>query len=384
MKTVSRTVFVLWGIAFILGLYGLVTKFSTAERLAGYGSYVPWGLWIAVYFHLIGIAGGVFAVSVIGYFLNIAGFRESLRVTLVVSGICVLCGLFSVWLDLGQPFRAANIMFFPNFGSMMAFNAWMYNVFFLVIVVIFVLSLNKDRQTDRNDKSGWLIPLLSLGFLLSIAYPSQSGAFFGVVDAKPFWNSPLLPLLFLGSAITSGAAVLLLVYLFVFNISFTISEHPFKMLRYTIIGGIVFYFICEFAEFSLVFWSPNSDIREAVRLVMFGPFWWVFWGVHLGGAFLALFLLLFGRTANAVGTGAFVVAVTFISARLNILIPGQAVAQLKGLQDAFYHSRLRFDYAPSVNEYLVAIFVAAMAIGLMYAGIKLLSRYTSSKIGEAI
>jgi len=37
-----------------------------------------------------------------------------------------------------------------------------------------------------------------------------------------------------------------------------------------------------------------------------------------------------------------------------------------------------------VNEYLVAIFVAAMVTGLMYAGIRLLSRYTSRKIGEAI
>jgi molybdopterin-containing oxidoreductase family membrane subunit len=147
---------------------------------------------------------------------------------------------------------------------------------------------------------------------------------------------------------------------------------------------MIFYFICEFAEFSLVFWSPNSDIREAVQLVMFGPFWWVFWWVHLGGAILAFFLLQFGRNYQSAGTGALLVAVTFISARLNILIPGQAVPQLKGLQDAFHHSRLRFDYHPSVNEYLVALFVAAAAVGLMVAGIKILSRYTTRKIGEAI
>jgi molybdopterin-containing oxidoreductase family membrane subunit len=384
MKTLSRTVIVLWGIALAAGLYGIAMKFSTAERLAGYGSYVPWGLWIAVYFHLIGIAGGAFAVSVIGYYLNIDGFRKSLRITLLVSAISIFCGLFSVWLDLGQPFRAMNVMLYPNFGSMMAFNAWMYNVFLVTVVGIFFLSLNKVRQTDMNDKSGWLIPLLSLGFMLSIAYPSQSGAFFGVVDAKPFWNSPLLWLLFLGSAITSGAAVLLLVFIFIFFDSFQIDHQPFRMLRYTIIGGMIFYFICEFAEFSLVFWSPNSDIREAVQLVMFGPFWWVFWWVHLGGAILAFFLLQFGRNYQSAGTGALLVAVTFISARLNILIPGQAVPQLKGLQDAFHHSRLRFDYHPSVNEYLVALFVAAAAVGLMVAGIKILSRYTTRKIGEAI
>ncbi len=384
MKTMSRFFFLLWGIAFAFGLYGIIMKFMTAERLAGYGSYVPWGLWIAVYFHFIGIAGGVFAVGTIGYFLNIDGFRESLRVMILVSGVSIACGLFSVWLDLGQPFRALNILLLPNFGSMMAFNAWMYNFFMLAIIAIFFLSLNKNSQADINDRSGWLVPLLALGFLLSIAYPSQSGAFFGVVDAKPFWNSPLLPLLFLGSAITSGAAVLLLIHILLFHDTFNLRHQPYKMLRLTVIGGIIFYFICEFAEFSLVFWSPNSDIREAVELVMFGPFWWVFWVVHLGGAILSVLLLFAGRSDQAVGLGAFIVATTFISARLNVLIPGQAVPQLKGLQNAFHHSRLRFEYHPSLNEYMVAVFVAALAVGLVYIGIRLISNYTSKKIGAAL
>jgi molybdopterin-containing oxidoreductase family membrane subunit len=384
MKTIPRYVFVLWTIAFAVGAYGIIMKFSTAERLAGYGSYVPWGLWIAVYFHLIGIAGGAFAVGTIGYFLNVDRFRETLRATLLVSGVSIVCGLFSVWLDLGQPFRAFNILLMPNFGSMMAFNAWMYNVFLLTIAVIFLLSLNKTNQSDLNDASGWLLPLLALGFLLSIAYPSQSGAFFGVVDAKPLWSSPLLPLLFLGSAITSGAAVLLLVFIFLFDSNINIHEQPFKMLRFTIIGGIAFYFLSEFAEFSLVLWSPNSDIREAIMLIMFGPFWWVFWVVHLFGALLAIILLLIGRNDRIVGAGALIVAVTFISARLNILIPGQAVSQLKGLREAFYHIRLRHEYHPTLNEYLVAVFVAALAAGLTFVGIKLISRFTSKKIGAVI
>lgn len=182
----------------------------TGERLAGYGSYVPWGLWVALYFHFVGIAGGVFAIGTLGYVFNITGFRENFRVVIIVSVAAVITGLFSIWLDLGQPFRFARVMYAPNFGSMMAFNAWMYSLFIGCAAVLFWLSLNKAKQTDLRDPSGWMLPLMALGFLFSIAFPSQSGAFFGVVDAKPFWSSPLLPILFLGSAITSGAAVLLL------------------------------------------------------------------------------------------------------------------------------------------------------------------------------
>jgi len=379
-KNLSR----IWMVTFAIGFVALVLKFATGERLAGYGSYVPWGLWVALYFHFVGIAGGVFAIGTIGYIFNLTGFRENFRVVIVVSVAAVITGLFAIWLDLGQPFRFARILYAPNFGSMMAFNAWMYSLFIATAALIFYLTMNKEKQTDLHDRKRWLLPLMALAFLFSIAFPSQSGAFFGVVDAKPFWSSPLLPILFLVSAITSGGAVLLLVYTFLHYEEFDLTHQPFKILRYTIIGGIIFYFIAEFAEYSLVFWSPNSHIREAVELILFGPFWWVFWVVHLGGALIALYLLLKGKTYQTVGTGAFIVAVTFVSARLNILIPGQAVAELKGLKEAFYHERLKFDYSATLNEYLIALFIGAFGVALVYFGIKLLSQFTKKKLGTEL
>ena len=59
--------------------------------------------------------------------------------------------------------------------------------------------------------STWLRPVLCLGIFFAVLFPSQSGAFFGVVDAKLYWHSALLPILFLTSAVTAGAAMLLLV-----------------------------------------------------------------------------------------------------------------------------------------------------------------------------
>ncbi len=374
----------IWAVFFVIGLAALILKFATGEKLAGYGSYVPWGLWVALYFHFVGIAGGVFALGAIGYFFNVNGFRKNFRMVIIVSIAAVITGLFSIWLDLGQPFRFARMMYAPNFGSMMAFNGWMYSIFILVAGLLFFLTIKREKQTDLQDKSGWLVPLMALGFLFSIAFPSQSGAFFGVVDAKPFWSSPLLPILFLISAITSGGAVLLLVYSFSYYKDYSISEQPFKMLRYTIIGGILFYFIAEFAEYSLVFWSPNSHVKEAVELILFGPFWWVFWLVHVGGGIVALYLLFKGNTYPKIGTGAFIVAVTFVSARLNILIPGQAVSELKGLKEAFYHERLRFDYSATLNEYLIALFIGTFGVALVYLGIKFLSKYTQKKFGVSL
>ncbi len=377
-ESTQKILKVLWLIIFSIGVVAMVIKFATGEGMVGYGSYVPWGLWVALYFHFVGIAGGVFVVGVGGYIMNLPGFRENIRNIMVISAASLVAGMLSIWLDLGQAFRFQNVFLSPNFGSMMTFNAWSYAVFLATMAVVFYLSLKKTKATDYNDKSGWLVPFMLFGFLLAIAFPSQSGSFFGVVDAKPFWNSGLLPVMFLTSAITSGTAVLLFYFTLIFKNRFFVYE-SYRYLIKVLVGGILIYLASEFAEYSIAYWSPNSHTFEAAKMVIQGPFWWVFWLVHLGGVVVSLYLLLVTRTMPAYGIASFIIAVTFVSARLNVLIPGQSIAQLKCLQQAFWQERLSFVYTATPLEYFVACFIASFAIGLAYFGIKYISKFEISK-----
>jgi molybdopterin-containing oxidoreductase family membrane subunit len=378
-KTTLKLMLALAVVALVVGGVGVIQKFATGERLAGYGSYVPWGLWVALYFHGVGIGGGAFAIGVIGYLLGIPGFREHLRVTIWVSAVAVAMGLFSIWMDLGQQWRMYRIFIAPSFTSMMAFNAWMYMFFMALMAVCFFLSLRKKSPGDLHDRSGWLVPLLMVGGLIGIAFPSQSGAFFGVVDAKPYWHTAMLPVMFLTSAIAAGAAVLLLVFTFLLPEDTPASAQPLTLLRRVTIGAVLFYLGAEFAELSIAYWSPVSAHRDAFNLVLFGPFAWVFWIVHLGGALVSLLLLRRWQSLPVVGTGAFLVALTFVSTRLNILIPGQAMEQLKGLREAFTHPRLNHYYEATPNEYLVAIFIGGASVLLVAVGVKLIQQLFDSR-----
>jgi molybdopterin-containing oxidoreductase family membrane subunit len=378
-KTTLKLMLALAVVALVVGGVGVFQKFATGERLAGYGSYVPWGLWVALYFHGVGIGGGAFAIGVIGYLLGIPGFREHLRVTIWVSAVAVAMGLFSIWMDLGQQWRMYRIFIAPSFTSMMAFNAWMYMFFMALMAVCFFLSLRKKSPGDLHDRSGWLVPLLMVGGLIGIAFPSQSGAFFGVVDAKPYWHTAMLPIMFLTSAIAAGAAVLLLVFTFLLPEDTPASAQPLSLLRRITIGAVLFYLGAEFAELSIAYWSPVSAHRDAFNLVLFGPFAWVFWIVHLGGALVSLLLLRRWQSLPVVGTGAFLVALTFVSTRLNILIPGQAMEQLKGLREAFTHPRLNHYYEATPNEYLVAIFIGGASVLLVAVGVKLIQQLFDSR-----
>ncbi len=130
----------------------------------------------------------------------------------------------------------------------------------------------------------------------------------------------------------------------------------------------------EWAEFSINLYAGIPAYAEAFRLVLFGQYWWVFWIIHLGlGALLpGLMLVLRGRNIVWTGTAAFLVATTFISVRLNIILPGVILPQLEELERAYVDPRLSLTYFPSMTEWLVGLFVVAFGVGLFYAGYKLL------------
>ena len=167
-----------WIVLLGLGAIGVYQRFTQGHLPAGYGSYVPWGLWVALYFHGVGIAGGAFAVGAGGYVLDLPGFRSRrvLRTVIVLSIAAILPAFMGVWFDLGHMERSHRIFTSPAFTSMMTFNAWMYIIFVIGVAVAWMLSFRKE--------SGWLKPVLCLSLVFSVLFPSQSGAFFGVVDAK--------------------------------------------------------------------------------------------------------------------------------------------------------------------------------------------------------
>jgi molybdopterin-containing oxidoreductase family membrane subunit len=115
-----------------------------------------------------------------------------------------------------------------------------------------------------------------------------------------------------------------------------------------------------------------------MRLVLFGEYWWVFWIVHLLiGSVIPILLLVFGRNSvAAVATAAALIAVTFLSVRLNIVIPALAVEELVGLENAFTGPGLNFSYFPSSMEWLFFIWNVSLAGLLFLIGYSLLPLVT--------
>jgi len=135
-------------------------------------------------------------------------------------------------------------MFTPNLQSAMSIFGYICFFYMGILLVEIWLVFRKDiieRSREGLILKRWFYSLLALGvtelsdeslaldkkivgFLAAIGIPAACvlhgyvGFIFGAIKSNPWWSTPLMPLIFLLSAIVSGIAVLILMYMFVMKV----------------------------------------------------------------------------------------------------------------------------------------------------------------------
>jgi Ni/Fe-hydrogenase subunit HybB-like protein len=377
----------LWlaGVGFLIGLWGLGNVIFLGKRAVAYGSYITWGLEVAVYLFFLGLTAGAFLITILTYVFRQKVFAPIGPLSAFTVLVAITCEVIIISLDLGHPFRVFQFLLSPNFSSMMA---WMI-LFTVAMMVIYalecffllresiirwshdeqrpgqsiyrLLALGKADYTDadrqRDHERVRLLSIISLP--VGLLFYGTNGAIFAVLLNRPIWNT-MTPLLFVMTALLSGGAlVTFLAYLF------HGEEEMVHSLGHVIRFILVVFLLLEFLQIFIGYWSGFLPTVTSLNLILFGPYWWVFWFVHLGlGSFLPLYLLITGHEdSRIVAWACFLIVVTFIAVRLNFLIPDQAVYKLEGLQHAFVNKRLSMNYVPNLNEWLVSIWV--MSLGML-------------------
>lgn len=406
--------------AFVIGLYGIYGRAAVGHTEANYGSYVPWGLWVAAYIYMVGLSAGAFLFSTLVYVFNIrrlggegtvaapavglptgAAFgRERLeqvgKLALFTALVTLFGAMITIWLDLGHPERAWKLMFQTSFRSIMGWMIWFYSAYFVLLLIELWLAMRVDlaNHSGKSALARWLTfgrrdvseaaqaadrrllrILGSLGVGLAIAFHGSVGAIFGVVSARPYWHSALMPILFLGGALLSGGALLTFITALWGPGRGTASHNELmQFMGKIVLGLLALDVLLEWAEISISLWNTSPAESANLRLVLFGSYWWVFWIVHMaGGVILPAILLIVGqRKTWAIATAGALIALTFMAVRLNIVIPGLAVPELPGLEQAFSGPGLTVAYFPSLNEWLVFVWAVSLSALIFMVGRRLL------------
>ena len=241
-----------------VGVACWIWQFNEGLTITGLSRDVVWGLYIAQFTFLVGVAASAVMVVLPYYLHNYKAFGKMtiLGEFLAISAV-IMCMLF-IFVDMGMPNRILNVFLHPTPHSMMFWDTVALGGYLLLNIVISHFTLAAERREEPPPS--WLKPIILLSIPWAVSIHTVTAFLYAGLAARPFWMTAILAPRFLASAFAAGPALLILLAFFVRRIS---TFDPGRQAIDTL-GKIVAYAMTINVFFVLmeVFTAVYSDIPE--------------------------------------------------------------------------------------------------------------------------
>jgi len=201
---------------------------------------LQWGVLIVLYPFITGLVAGAFILASLERVFRVEAVKPTYRLALLTALAFLLVAPLPLQLHLGHPERSFEMYLTPHRSSAMAMFGFIYLWYLMAVLLLEiwldyrrdivlksqasigmvrlfyrVLTLGSSNISERSlridERLGYFITLVGIpsAFLLH----GYVGFIFGSVKANPWWSSPLMPIVFIFSAMVSGIAVVMLLYM---------------------------------------------------------------------------------------------------------------------------------------------------------------------------
>ena len=246
-----------------------------------------WRWEIAVYLYLAGMGAGAY---IIGSFLIWLGYSLTPSRSLVLFGvpltlthavllwgpILVAIGAPFLILDLGKKHKFFTACLNPR-TSWVARGFIILSTFIVLGLVILAVSVLSPETSGAGSVLRFVLEVISVLFALATAL--YTGVLLKSMRYTPIWNTPLLPTLFLVSALSTGSMV---VVLSVMSYGlFASSGDSLLPLIHGVIRVEQIFILIEGVILAVYLWAVNrkgDQGKSSVHLLLFGDLKWLFWG----------------------------------------------------------------------------------------------------------
>ncbi len=201
-----------------------------------------WRILIVIYPYITGLVAGAFILASLVKVFNVKELQPTYRLSLLTSLAFLIVAPLPLLAHLGHPERAFEIFLTPNRSSAMAMFGFVYAWYLMAVLlleiwfdyrkdliiwadkekglrrliqrIITLFSTDTSERAVKFDKKAVKI-ITIIGIPSAFLLHGYVGFIFGSVKANPWWSSVLMPIVFLFSAIVSGIALVLLIYMIV-------------------------------------------------------------------------------------------------------------------------------------------------------------------------
>jgi Ni/Fe-hydrogenase subunit HybB-like protein len=201
---------------------------------------LQWSVLIVLYPFITGLVAGAFILASLERVFLVEAVKPTYRLALLTALAFLLDAPLPLQLHLGHPERSPEMYFTPHSTSAMAMFGYVYLWYLMAVLVLEiwldyrrdivilsrkskgllrliykVMTLGSSNISPRSlaidEKVGWVVTLIGIpsAFLLH----GYVGFIFGSIKANPWWSSPLMPVVFIFSAMVSGIAAVMLLYM---------------------------------------------------------------------------------------------------------------------------------------------------------------------------
>jgi Ni/Fe-hydrogenase subunit HybB-like protein len=228
---------------------------------------LQWSLLIVLYPFITGLVAGAFILASLERVFNVEAVKPTYRLALLTALSFMLVAPLPLQLHLGHPERSLEMYLTPHKSSAMAMFGFVYLWYLMVVLLLEIWlefraeivhlartttgvrrviyraltlgSMNVSPAALRiDDKVGYAVTVI--GISSAFMLHGYVGFIFGSIKANPWWSTPLMPIVFLFSAMVSGIAAVLLLYV----VSMKIKKMAIDMRCLDTIAKYLFYTFC--------------------------------------------------------------------------------------------------------------------------------------------
>jgi Ni/Fe-hydrogenase subunit HybB-like protein len=252
---------------------------------------IHWSILIVVYPYLTGLVAGAFILASLVKVFNVKELQPTYRLSLITALSFLLVAPLPLQMHLGHPERAFEIFLTPHLTSAMAMFGFVYAWYLMGVLLLeiwfehrrdLVVLGQKERfplnwihralslfSTDISDRAvafdrKAIKTITVIGIPSAFLLHGYVGFIFGSVKANPWWSSVLMPIVFLMSAIVSGIALVIFLYM----VLTAVRNEPFDMKCLDKVTSFLFYaVIVDFSLEALDFIHRLYESEESVKIL---------------------------------------------------------------------------------------------------------------------
>jgi Ni/Fe-hydrogenase subunit HybB-like protein len=215
----GRPVYYLWCalLVFIMavGLWFYVKQMETGLILTSMRDQVSWGLYIANFTYLVGVAAAAVLLVIPAYVYHFDPIKEIVVLGELFAASSIVMALLFVTVDLGRPDRFWHLfpwvgkLAFPN--SLLAWDVIVLNGYLALNVIVPVYIL-VNSYYEKEPVRSFVVPLILLSIPWAVGIHTVTAFLYNGLAARPFWNASILAPRFLASAFCSGPSMVIIIF----------------------------------------------------------------------------------------------------------------------------------------------------------------------------